>query len=92
MAKILLVEDEINIASFIERGLKEFGHSVTVCHDGNTGWKILQDEPFDLLILDIIMPKINGLELCRLYLPDLPNGKPYFDSWKSTRLPAQWQR
>ena len=48
MAKILLVEDEINIASFIERGLKEFGHSVTVCHDGDTGWKILQDKPFDL--------------------------------------------
>ena len=67
MAKILLAEDEVNIASFIERGLKEFGHSVTVCHDGNTGWKILQEEPFDLLILDIIMPKINGLELCRLY-------------------------
>ena len=67
MAKILLVEDEINIASFIERGLKEFGHSVTVCHDGDTGWKILQDKPFDLLILDIIMPKINGMELCRLY-------------------------
>ena len=67
MAKILLVEDEINIASFIERGLKEFGHSVSVCHDGDTGWKILQDEPFDLLILDIIMPKINGMELCRLY-------------------------
>ena len=39
MAKILLVEDEINIASFIERGLKEFGHTVTVCHDGNAGWK-----------------------------------------------------
>ena len=47
MAKILLVEDEINIASFIERGLKEFGHTVTVCHDGNAGWKILQDEHFD---------------------------------------------
>ncbi len=57
MAKILLVEDEINIASFIERGLKEFGHSVTVCHDGDTGWKILQDKPFDLLILDIILLK-----------------------------------
>ena len=67
MAKILLVEDEINIASFIERGLKEFGHTVSVCHDGNAGWKILQEEPFDLLILDIIMPKINGLELCHLY-------------------------
>ena len=67
MAKILLTEDEVNIASFIERGLKEFGHSVTVCHDGNTGWRILQEEPFDLVILDIIMPKINGLELCHLY-------------------------
>ena len=67
MAKILLAEDEVNIASFIERGLKEFGHSVTVCHNGNTGWKVLQEEPFDLVILDIIMPKINGLELCHLY-------------------------
>lgn len=44
MAKILLAEDEVNIASFIERGLKEFGHSVTVCHDGNTGWRILQED------------------------------------------------
>ena len=67
MAKILLAEDEVNIASFIERGLKEFRHSVTVCHDGNTGWRIFQEEPFDLVILDIIMPKINGLELCHLY-------------------------
>ena len=38
MAKILLVEDEINIASFIERGLREFGHTVTVAHDGTSGW------------------------------------------------------
>ena len=71
MAKILLVEDEINIASFIERGLKEFGHSVTVCHDGDTGWKILQDEPFDLLILDIIMPKINDIRKQVRKIPEL---------------------
>lgn len=67
MAKILLVEDEINIASFIERGLKEFGHTVSIAHDGESGWKILQEEIFDLLVFDVIMPKINGLELCRLY-------------------------
>lgn len=67
MAKIILVEDEINIASFIERGLREFGHEVTVAHEGNAGWGLLQDEPFELLILDIIMPGMNGLELCRLY-------------------------
>ena len=35
MAKIILVEDEINIASFIERGLREFGHEVSVVYDGN---------------------------------------------------------
>lgn len=67
MAKILLVEDEINIASFIERGLREFGHIVTVIHDGTSGWELLQNEAFDLLILDIIMPGINGLDLCRQY-------------------------
>ncbi|WP_455666996.1 response regulator transcription factor [Phocaeicola sp.] len=67
MAKIILVEDEINIASFIERGLREFGHEVSVAHDGNAGWELLQNEPFDLLIVDIIMPGMNGLDLCRVY-------------------------
>lgn len=67
MAKIILVEDEINIASFIERGLREFGHEVSVVYDGNAGWELLQNESFDLLVLDIIMPGMNGLELCRMY-------------------------
>ena len=67
MAKIILVEDEINSASFIERGLREFGHEVSVVYDGNAGWELLQSESFDLLILDIIMPGMNGLELCRMY-------------------------
>lgn len=67
MAKIILVEDEINIASFIERGLREFGHEISVVYDGNAGWELLQNESFDLLILDIIMPGMNGLELCRMY-------------------------
>ena len=67
MSKIILVEDEINSASFIERGLREFGHEVSVVYDGNAGWELLQNESFDLLILDIIMPGMNGLELCRMY-------------------------
>lgn len=67
MAKILLVEDEVNIASFIERGLQEFGHEVTVAHDGARGWEFVQKESFGLLILDIIMPKMDGLQLCRQY-------------------------
>ena len=67
MAKILLVEDEVNIASFIERGLQEFGHEVSVAYDGMAGWELLQKENFQLLILDIIMPRMNGLQLCRQY-------------------------
>lgn len=67
MPQILLVEDEVNIASFIERGLQEFGHEVTVAYDGMAGWELLQKENFQLLILDIIMPKMNGLQLCRQY-------------------------
>lgn len=67
MAKILLAEDEVNIASFIERGLQEFGHTVTVAYDGVSAWELLQNETFDLLVLDIIMPRMNGLDLCRQY-------------------------
>ena len=67
MTKILLVEDEVNIASFIERGLREFGHEVRVAYDGQAGWEAIQKENFQLLILDIIMPRMNGLQLCRQY-------------------------
>lgn len=67
MAKLLLVEDEINIASFIERGLSESGHDVIVAYDGESGWQALQQQSFDLLILDIIVPKISGLQLCKQF-------------------------
>jgi DNA-binding response OmpR family regulator len=65
--KILLVEDEVNIASFIERGLTESGHQVQTACDGTAGWELIRKERFRLLILDIIMPGINGLELCSRY-------------------------
>lgn len=67
MAGILVVEDEANISSFIERGLGEFGYEVQVASDGQSGWELLQKESFDLLVLDIIMPGMTGLELCRKY-------------------------
>jgi DNA-binding response OmpR family regulator len=65
--KILLVEDEINIASFIERGLREFGHDVLTAYNGLAAWELVREERFHLLISDIIMPEMNGLELCRKY-------------------------
>lgn len=67
MAHILLAEDEINIASFIERGLQESGHTVYTVHDGISAWKAIQQEQYDILILDIIMPQMNGLEVCKKF-------------------------
>ena len=67
MAKILLVEDEVNMASFIERGLRESGHEVRVAYHGDEAREALQSEVFELLILDIILPKGNGLQICRDY-------------------------
>ncbi len=67
MPKILLVEDEVNIASFIERGLQEFGYEVRVAYDGETGWAYLEKEAFHVLILDVVMPKISGLQLCHRF-------------------------
>lgn len=67
MDKVLLVEDEVNIASFIKRGLEEFGYDITVAYDGESGWNEIQNGVFNILIFDIIMPNISGLELCRRY-------------------------
>lgn len=47
--------------------MQEFGHEVRVANDGQAGWELVQREDFQLLILDIIMPKMNGLQLCKQY-------------------------
>lgn len=63
--KILLIEDETGVASFIRKGLTEEGMSVSVALDGSTGLDMALTNPFDLIILDIMLPGINGLEVCR---------------------------
>lgn len=62
---ILLVEDEPKIASFIEKGLKEEGYAVTLAHDGAIGKQLALHGNFDLIILDVLLPSINGFELCQ---------------------------
>jgi DNA-binding response OmpR family regulator len=59
------VEDEDHIAAFIRRGLMEEGHAVDVAGDGEDGLSLAQINPYDLVILDILLPRLNGLELCR---------------------------
>ncbi len=60
---ILVVEDEKKVAQFIMRALVEDGHTVEIAHDGAKGLEMAQSGTHDLLILDIMLPKMNGLEL-----------------------------
>lgn len=63
--KVLVVEDEEKVSSFIKRGLEENGIQVTQAFDGTTGLKLAQRNKFDVVVLDIIMPEMNGLEVCK---------------------------
>jgi DNA-binding response OmpR family regulator len=65
MKKILLVEDEAQVVSFINKGLVENGYDVSIAMDGKTGLTLFEKSRFDLIILDIMLPEMNGLELCR---------------------------
>lgn len=63
--KILLVEDEPKVAAFIVQGLEESGHEVKLAYDGTLGLRFATRESFNLMIFDVIIPGMNGLELCK---------------------------
>ena len=63
--KILLVEDDADLAQFIRKGLKEEHYVVDVAADGEAGLALALDNSYDLMILDIMLPKLDGLTLCR---------------------------
>jgi len=65
MANICLVEDEQKVAAFICKGLEEHNYKVKTAKDGASAKVLLQTADFDLLILDVMLPDINGIELCR---------------------------
>jgi len=63
--RILVIEDEKKIAGFIRRGLKEDGYSVDLAYDGEQGYYLARTSDYDLIILDLMLPKMDGLTLCR---------------------------
>jgi Response regulators consisting of a CheY-like receiver domain and a winged-helix DNA-binding domain len=65
MAKILIVEDESKIARFVELELKYEGYEVEIAGDGRSGLEKALNNKIDLMILDIMLPGLNGIEVCR---------------------------
>lgn len=62
---ILIIEDDQRVSELIKRGLEEQGYEATLAYDGELGKKMALQNDYDLIITDIVLPKINGLELCK---------------------------
>lgn len=65
MMNILLIEDEASVISLVKRGLTESGMNVSVAMDGTTGLQMAQEQTFDVLLLDIMLPDTNGIQVCK---------------------------
>jgi len=63
--KILIVEDEIGIANFLQQGLEEEGYTVLVANDGKTGLELALSQKVNIILLDWILPKMTGIEVCK---------------------------
>ena len=75
MVQALLIEDEQRIAELIKKSLEEQGVAITIAHDGAMGKKLAINNDYDIIITDILLPEINGIDLCkeiRLQKPTIP--------------------
>lgn len=65
MQSILIVEDEKRVADLLKTGLEENGYRVTVAYDGAMGLRLFRAQPFQLVVSDVVLPRMDGFELCR---------------------------
>ncbi len=68
--KFLIVEDEVKTAQMIKQGLEEMGNTCNVAYDGEAALELYRNITFDLIITDILMPKVDGIKLCRIIRED----------------------
>lgn len=71
--KILVVEDEPKVAAFLQQGLEEQGYQIDVVFDGQMGKNLSAKNNYDIVLLDVIIPYINGIELCKQIKASKPN-------------------
>jgi two-component system response regulator MprA len=65
VVRILLVEDDRDVAEYIRRDLEDEGYAVSVCHDGAEGLRAAERAAFDIIVLDVMLPFMDGLEITR---------------------------
>lgn len=70
--RILVIEDEERVAALIKKGLEEMGFMVTVAEGGVAGRKLAISGLFDLVITDVVLPDVNGIEVCNAIRKELP--------------------
>ena len=63
--RVLIVEDEQNICAYVKRGLEEHGYAVDAVHTGGEGLDWAESATYDLIVLDILLPEVDGLSVCR---------------------------
>lgn len=63
--RILIIEDEVKVVDFLRMGLNEAGYEVDAAFDGQMGYRLATSRPFDLIILDVVLPIMNGFDVCR---------------------------
>jgi len=63
--RVLVVEDDLRVARLVERALREAGHRALVAHDGPEGLAVARREPWDVVVLDVGLPGLDGLAVCR---------------------------
>ena len=65
MLKVLIIEDEVEIVSFLKPELSHEGYDVDTASDGREGFEKIEKENYDIVLLDIMLPGLNGIEVCR---------------------------
>lgn len=63
--RVLLIEDDVTIARLLKEGLEDESYAVDVAHDGGEGYQTAAADEYDVIILDIMLPEMNGYEVCR---------------------------